>query len=102
MKLKRRSVKEAEVVRIRGLRTEIADELLGVIVYQSTLLYGLLYCGEVVVSQYHVSSKLGNIRAAAHCHTNISLFQGRCIIHAITSLEYSVSGADNIATKNLP
>jgi hypothetical protein len=60
----------------------------------------LLYCGEVVISQYHVSSKLGDIRAAAHRHTNIGLFQGRCIIHAVTGLGYSVSSAGNITTKS--
>jgi hypothetical protein len=70
----------------RGARTKIADELLGVIVYQSTFLYGFLYGGEVVISQYHVGSKLRDICAASHCHTNIGLFQRRCIIYAITSL----------------
>jgi hypothetical protein len=40
MKLERKGDKEAVIVRIRGVRTEIADELFGVIVYQSTLLYG--------------------------------------------------------------
>jgi hypothetical protein len=80
------SKKDAEITRIGGARTKIADKLLGVIVYQSTLLYGFLYGGEVVISQYHVGSKLGNICAASHCHTNIGLFQRRCIIYAITGL----------------
>lgn len=101
MKLERKDDKEAGIVRIRRVRTEITDELLGVIVYQSTLLYSLLNCGKVVVSQYHVSSKLGNVRAAAHCHTNIGLFQGRCIIHAITGLGYNVRNADDITNKQL-
>ena len=73
-------------MRIRGARTKISDELLGVIVYQSTLLYSLLYGGKVVISQNHVGSKLGDICAASHCHTNIGLFQCRCIIYAITGL----------------
>jgi hypothetical protein len=60
--------------RIVDERTKIADELLGVVVYQPTLLYGLLYCGEVGIGQYHVSSEFGNVCAAAHCHANISLF----------------------------
>ena len=89
-------------MKIRRARTEITNELLGVIIYQSTLLYGLLYCGEVVVGQYHVSGMLGDIRAASHCHTNIGLFQRRCIIHAITGLGYSVSSGDNTETKSLP
>jgi len=73
-------------MRIRGARTKIADELLGIIVYQSTLLYGFLYGGEVVISQYHVGSKLSDICAASHCYTNIGLFQCRCVIHAVTGL----------------
>jgi hypothetical protein len=89
-------------MRIRSARTKIADELLGVIVYQSTLLYGFLYGGEVVISQYHVGSKLGDICATSHCNTNISLFQRRCIIYAITGLRYSVSKADSVATKSSP
>jgi len=67
-------------------------------------LYGFLYCREAVIGQYHVGSKLGNtrVRVASHCHTNIGLFQHRCIIHAITGLGNSVSKANSLATQNLP
>ena len=69
-----------------GERTQVADELLSVVVDQSSLFYGFLNRGKVRIGKNHVSSEFGDVRAAAHCNTNICLLQSRGIIDTISSL----------------
>jgi len=66
---------------------EITNELLHVVVDGPALLNGGHDGGEVVVSQYHLRSRLGHGGTRTHGDTNLSLLQGRGVIHTVTSLE---------------
>ena len=65
---------------------EITNELLHVVVDGAALLNGGHDGGEVVVSQYHLRRRLGHSGTRTHGDTNLSLLQGRGVIHTITSL----------------
>ena len=65
--------------------TEIADELLGVVVDQPALLDGLLNGGEVRICEHHVRRELGDVRATAHSDTDVGLLQSRRVVDTITS-----------------
>ncbi|RUS26263.1 hypothetical protein BC938DRAFT_471005 [Jimgerdemannia flammicorona] len=65
---------------------QIADELLGVVVDGSALLYCLLDRRKVVVGQDHVCSELSNIRAGAHGDTNISHAERRGVVDTVAGL----------------
>lgn len=66
--------------------TEVANELLRVVVDQATLLNSLLDGGEVGVSKNHVRSQLRDVSSATHSNTNIGLLQCRGIVDTVTSL----------------
>lgn len=70
----------------RQRHTEVADELLGVVVDQTTLLDGLFDSREVGVREDHVSGKFRNVCAATHCNTNVGLLESGGIVDTITSL----------------
>lgn len=65
---------------------EVPDELLHVVVDGSAFLNGCHNGREVVVSQDHLSGRLGHSCSGSHGNTNLSLLQCRCVIHSVTSL----------------
>jgi hypothetical protein len=66
--------------------TEIANELLGVVVDQASLLDSLLDGREVRVGEHHVRGELGDVRAGAHGHTDVSLLERGRIVDTIAGL----------------
>lgn len=77
-------------------RTEVTDELLRVVVDQTTLLDSQLNCCEVRIGQDHISCELGNVRTAAHRDTDVGLLEGGSIVYTITRLDratqYTIDG----------
>ena len=67
-------------------RTQVSDELLRVVVDQTTLLDSLLNGSEVGVSEDHISSELRDVSSATHSNTNIGLLQCRSIVDTVASL----------------
>lgn len=71
--------------------TQVANELLGVVVNESTLLDGSLNGRKVRVCQNHVCSQFRNIGTASHSHSDVCLLQCRCIVDTITGLPRKIS-----------
>lgn len=65
---------------------EVPDELLHVVVDGSAFLNSCYNGREVVISQDHLSGRLGHSCSGSHGNTNLSLLQCRGVIHSVTSL----------------
>lgn len=71
--------------------TKISDKLFSVIVDETSFLYGFLDRCKVGIRQDHVCSQFGDVSAAAHGNTDVSLFKRRSVVNTITGLRYRVS-----------
>lgn len=70
-------------------RTEVANELFGVVIDQPSLLDCLLNGRKVRIGKNHVRSQLRDVRSATHGHADISLLQRRCVIDTVARLHTS-------------
>lgn len=64
---------------------QITDKLLHVVVNGTAFFNGSDNGGEVVISQHHLGSGFGDSGTGTHGDTNLSLLQGRGVVHTITS-----------------
>ena len=60
--------------------------MLCIVINKATLFHGFFYRRKVRIREYHVCSELGDICAASHRYTDISLLQCWCIIYTIPRL----------------
>lgn len=72
-------------------RNQVANELLGVVVDAAALLDGGLDSSEVVIGKDHVGGKLGHVGSRAHGDTNVTLLEGRSVVHTITSHSHNLT-----------